>query len=118
MNVVGVVVELLLPSSLERLERLLEDIRTRIDRLEERMKPEPTCCTYPQAAKRLGIGLTKMKSMVRRGEIRTVLVGKAPMIPAAEIQRLSTPDLPPPPRSGKRAGQTQDPAALLARRRR
>lgn len=77
--------------TLERLEALLEDIRTRIDRLEERLKPEPTCLTYPAAAARLGVSLTKLKQMVMRGDIRASRIGKVPMISLAEVHRVSTP---------------------------
>ena len=106
-------------TAFERLEALLGDIRTRMERLEERLKPEPTCFTYPDAAVRLGVGLTKMKLMVKGGEIRTVRVGKVPMIPASEIQRVAALDLPPLPPNPKRKGlaQTQNPDALRRRRR-
>lgn len=76
---------------LEKLERLLEDIRTRISKMEERLQPEPTCLSYPEAAQRLGVGLTKLKQMVKRGDVRPTLVGKVRMISLAEIHRVSTP---------------------------
>jgi hypothetical protein len=81
---------------------LLLEMRGQLGRMHERLvqleawsRPEPTCLRYPDAAVRLGVGLTKMKLMVRRGEVRTVRVGKAPMIPASEIHRLATLELPP-----------------------
>jgi hypothetical protein len=77
--------------SLARLESLLEDIRVRISRLEERLQPQPTCFTYPMAAQRLGVGLTKMKEMIRRGDVKTTLVGKVPMVSLAELERVTTP---------------------------
>lgn len=88
--------------SLERLEALLGEIRTRIERVEERLKPEPTCLTYPAAAQRLGVGLTKLKQMVKRGEIRATRIGRVPMISAAELQYVATP---PPERPKLRAAQ-------------
>jgi hypothetical protein len=84
--------EALLEVMFQRFEAKLEVIRAGLERLEERMKPEPTCLTYPLAAKRLGVGLTKLKEMVKRGEIRKSLVGKVPMISLSEIQRVSTPE--------------------------
>lgn len=75
----------------ERFEAKLEQIREQLERLEERLKPEPTCLTYPDAAARLGVGLTKLKQMVMRGDIRASKIGKVPMISLAEIHRVSTP---------------------------
>ncbi len=91
--------------SLERLEALLGEIRERMERLEERFKPEPTCLTYPDAAVRLGVGLTKLKQMVKAGEIRKVMIGRVPMIPLAEIHRVSTP---PPERPKLAAAQRKE----------
>lgn len=74
-----------------RLEAHLVYLRERMERLEEGLRPEPTCLSYPDAAKRLGVGLTKFKEMVRRREISTTLVGRVPMVSLAEIQRVATP---------------------------
>ncbi len=77
---------------MERLEALLEDMRLRIIGLEERMKPEPLMFAYPDAAKRLGVGITKLREMVKRGSIRaTKNRGEAPMISLTELQRYATP---------------------------
>ena len=108
--------------SLAKFEALLEDIRNRIERLEERLQPRPTVMTYPAAAKLLGVSATKVKRMVRSGELRTALVGKTKMVPLSEIERLSTPTTPA-PRGAVRQAQArpnQDPRgldALLKRRR-
>lgn len=77
--------------SLARLEALLEDMRDRISRLEERLQPQPTALTYPMAAQRLGVGLTKMKEMIKRGDVKTTRVGKVPMVSLAELERVTTP---------------------------
>lgn len=81
-------------SKLEGIEAQLELMRKIIERLEERLQPEPTCFTYPEAAKRLGIGLTKLKEMVKRGDLRKSypLEGGVPMIALSEIQRVSVPE--------------------------
>lgn len=76
--------------TLAKIEAVLLDIRTRVERMESR-QPEPTCLTYPAAAVRLGVGLTKLKRMVKAGEIGTVRIGKVPMVTLAEIQRITTP---------------------------
>lgn len=86
----------------KRFEAKLEEIRERTERLEERLKPEPTCLTYPAAAARLGVSLTKLKQMVKRGDIRRSMVGLVPMISLAEIHRVSTP---PPERPKLEAAQ-------------
>jgi excisionase family DNA binding protein len=77
---------------LGRFEAYLEDLRRRLERIEARLQPEPTCLVYPEAAKRLGVGLTKLKAMIRAGEIRTARVGRVPMVPVSEIHRASTPE--------------------------
>lgn len=80
--------------SLAAIEALLLDMRKRIEGLEEKLKPEPTCFTYPEAAQRLGIGLTKLKRMVKRGEIRKSYLGEntLPLISLSEIRRVSLPE--------------------------
>ena len=77
--------------SFQALESFLEELRGRLERIEARLQPEPTCLPFPAAAKRLGVGLTKFKEMVKRGEIRGSLVGRVPMVSLAEILRVSTP---------------------------
>lgn len=79
-------------TSFAKLEAYLEDFRKRLERIESRLQPEPTCFTYLEAATRLGVGKTKLKEMVARGEVRTTRVGKVPMVTAAEIRRVTTPE--------------------------
>lgn len=79
--------------TLESLEALLMDMRSRLERLEARLQPTPTCLPYPAAAKYLGVGLTKFKELVRSKAVRTVRVGKVPMVPVKELERLSAPAL-------------------------
>lgn len=76
---------------------------------------------YPlkEAAFQLGIGLTKMREMVRTGEVLTRSIGDKPMVPRSELERLSTVGAPTPPaRRGKPSPKpstgTQDKAALRA----
>lgn len=78
---------------LEGMKALLEKIVAQVESLEERLRPEPTCFTYPEAAERLGVGLTKLKEMVKRGDLRKSypLEGGVPMIALSEIQRVSVP---------------------------
>lgn len=81
-------------SKLEGLEALLLKIMKQVESLEERLRPEQTCFTYPEAAARLGVGLTKLKEMVKRGDLRKSypLQGGVPMIALSEIQRVSVPE--------------------------
>ena len=72
----------------------MEEVRGRLARIEERLQPAPMCMTYPEAAKRLGIGLTLLREMVARHELRTATVGKRRMVPLSEIERVSQPKAP------------------------
>lgn len=47
--------------------------------------------TYPQAAKRLGVGLTKLKSMVRNGTLQTSNVDGRRKVPRSELERIALP---------------------------
>lgn len=71
---------------------------------------------YRKAAKQIGIGVTKLKEMIRRGQIRTTDVGGTPMISMSEIHRITEPDPMPPSRAPRsmRAKGSQDPRALDA----
>jgi hypothetical protein len=73
------------------LEGFFREVRERLLRIEEKLQPQKTCVKYPVAAEMLGIGLTKLKSMVRNGQLHPSLVGDRPMISLAEIQRISAP---------------------------
>jgi excisionase family DNA binding protein len=53
--------------------------------------PLPQVLTYKQAAEQLSVGMTKLKAMVKRLEIRPCDVGKRKMIPLTEVQRMSQP---------------------------
>jgi hypothetical protein len=45
--------------------------------------------TVPDAAKRLGVGLTKLRALIKDGTVQTRLLGKAKMVTASEIRRLA-----------------------------
>lgn len=74
------------------IEAMLVDIRERLKRLEERLRPEPTCYRFPEAAARLGVSESTLKRMIRAGEVRTSKVGRVPMVSLAEIHRVSAPE--------------------------
>lgn len=76
----------------KELEAVLAEFRERLSRIEEKLRPQPLCYQYPEAAEQLGVGLTKLKKMVRLRQIRTSTVGDMPMISRSEIERLATPD--------------------------
>lgn len=77
--------------TLEGIEVLLLDIRKRLEGLEGKFRPEPTVLSFPKAALRLGVGLTKLKDMVKKGQIRASKVGEVKMISLSEIHRVSAP---------------------------
>lgn len=81
----------MLEQSLERLERELAAVRRELASL----RGFRAAVLPPrEAAKRLSIGLTKMRELMARGAplgVQTTLVGGRKMVPASEIERLSTP---------------------------
>ena len=78
--------------SLSRLESLLEDIRTRLEGLEERMRPDAACLSVKDAAAHLGVSATVVKEMIARRELHTATIGRRSMVPLSELTRVSTPD--------------------------
>ncbi len=74
------------------LEKVLEEMRARLARIEERLRPQPCCFDFPEAAQRIGIGVTKLREMVARREIRVSTVGRRQMISLSEIERVTAPD--------------------------
>lgn len=74
------------------LEALLLEVRERLLKIEERLRPEPRCYNVKQAAEVLGVSLTVMKEMMARGEVKPSTVGRRKMIAVSELERVSTPD--------------------------
>ncbi len=74
------------------LEEVLREVRDRLARMEERLQSQPMCLRMPDAARRLGVGLTTLKAMVDRGELRTTTVGRRRMVSLSELERLAAPD--------------------------
>lgn len=107
-----------------RLMAALESIRAEVATLAAHWQAAGPKALYsiPTAAKKLGVGKTKLRQLIRDEVVLTVPLGAAKMVPASEITRLST------PRSRPRTGlhtvelhpsarlqprkQTQDPDAL------
>jgi len=46
---------------------------------------EPTLLRPPEVARQLGLGRSKVYELLRAGELRSVRVGRARRIPAAEV---------------------------------
>lgn len=65
----------------------LRSLRAELREVRERLRPTPKCLRPAQAAKLLGVGLTKMREMIARGDVRTVAVGKRRMVTLAEVER-------------------------------
>lgn len=53
--------------------------------------PLPKAMTFDRAARELSISIPTLRRMVRRGEISTVKISRRMMIPASEVERLTTP---------------------------
>lgn len=75
----------------DEIERLLAELRALI--AQSRATPEqvPLVLDFPAAAKRLGVGLTKLKEIVRSGELLTTEIGSRQMVPVSELERIATP---------------------------
>lgn len=74
------------------LEALLIEVRERLSRIEERLKPEARCFKLPQAAERMNLHVKTLEKMIARGEVKTATVGKRQMVPLSEIERVTAPD--------------------------
>lgn len=76
----------------EVLEAFLVEMRARMDRLEENLRPTATCFKIEKAAEMIGISPSKLKSMLRKGQIRPSQVGDTRMISMSEILRVTAPE--------------------------
>lgn len=74
------------------LERFLVELRSKLALMDEHLRPVPMCFKMPDAAARLGVSLSKLKQMVRAGELRTSTVGGSKMIAHSELLRVAAPD--------------------------
>lgn len=105
------------PMSNTDLEKLLGELRERLIRIEERLRPVQTVLSFKDAASRLGIGLTKLREMEQRGHINSSLLGRRKMISLAEIERVARPVVrvrtPALPRGFKRQTSTKEEAEKL-----
>lgn len=75
------------------LEALLIEVRDRLSRLEERLKPQARCYKLPQAAEMMNLHVKTLEKMIGRGEVKTATVGKRQMVPLSEIERVTAPDV-------------------------
>lgn len=79
----------------ERLDRMEELICSIAERLSEVSKPLPTILKRADAARELGVSLSVLKGMIRRGEVlESQKRGETRGIPRSEILRLATPTQP------------------------
>jgi len=74
------------------LEAVLREVRELLSKVDGKLQPQPLCFSMKEAAERLGVGLTVMKEMVARREIRTSTVGRRAMISLSELERVAAPD--------------------------
>jgi hypothetical protein len=79
---------------LERIEAELKAIREHLQRLASGNQ-EQTLFPLPEAAKRLGIGMTKLRELVAAGSVRTVTLGsnqRNRYVSRSELRRLEEGD--------------------------
>lgn len=68
-------------SEMERIEAMFSALRAEIHALGN----QPQTVTLKAAAGRLSIGLTKLRALVREGQLLTTRIGRTPMISVAEL---------------------------------
>jgi excisionase family DNA binding protein len=71
-NVVGVVLR---EESFERFEAFLDELRKRLDNIEEKLKPTPTAVSFEAAAQMLSCSSKHIGRLVKDGTLRTCMVG-------------------------------------------
>lgn len=69
----------------------------------------PTVLSKRRAARELDISLSKLKGLIRRGELMTCEVGRTTMVPASEVRRIAE--------SARRQPAAQVPPAPARKRR-
>ncbi len=50
---------------------------------------EPITYSIIGAARKIGIGKTKIHELIKEGEIKTIMIGKSPRVPVEEIDKYS-----------------------------
>ena len=73
-----------------RLEALLEDIRVRLERLEAKLKVEPTAVEFQEAARMLSCSPRHIARMVAQRQLRVVMVGSLRRISVESIRDMAT----------------------------
>lgn len=104
----------------QQIEQELAALRAEVAKLAERMPSIvlPKLFKVPLAAKHLGVSLTKMKDLIRIGDVRTVELGGRRMVPLSELERLCTLPDRPMPRAKSRRTAKERASALRERLRR
>ncbi len=104
---------------MKSIDEQLGEIRAELEKIHRRagFQGLPTVLTMEQAAHELSCGLTKLRGLIKRRLLMTVMIGDRRMVPASEIRRLSAIDEPSKASEAKpvRSG-LQDPDALRRRR--
>lgn len=76
---------------LDEIRLMLEEVRALLKQSSIGAEPQPLLLKYPEAAKYLGVGLTKLKSMVRSGVLMPSDVDGCRMISRSELERIAAP---------------------------
>ncbi|MBN1208967.1 MAG: helix-turn-helix domain-containing protein [Myxococcaceae bacterium] len=70
------------------LERMLEELLAEVREVRS-WGALPTVLTKRRAARELGVSPSKLKQLIRRGELAVCQVGRSTMVPASEVQRIA-----------------------------
>lgn len=74
-------------AKIDRLLALVGDLQRKV---EERPAPLPTVLTKRRAATELSVSPSKLKAMIRKGQIMTCEVGDSTGIPSSEVLRIAS----------------------------
>jgi len=55
---------------------------------------QPRAISVTAAAAALGVSVRMLRALIARGEIRTILIGRRRLVPAAEVERLAAEGVP------------------------
>lgn len=73
---------------MDRTQKLVERVLKNVRRMRAASGVVPTTLTVDRAARELATNPARLESMIHRGLIRTVKIGKRRMVPASEVRRL------------------------------
>lgn len=70
----------------KQVKKVIEDNKKK----EKNAPEEPITYTIIGAARKLGIGKSKIYELIKDGEIKPIMIGKSPRVPLEEINKYSS----------------------------